>query len=36
VRGTRTGCILAINSPRSSVTPKKNFSPVRVAFSVIG
>jgi hypothetical protein len=36
VRGTRTGCILAISSPRSSVTSKKNFSPVRVALSVIG
>ena len=36
VRGTRTGCILAINSPRSSVTSKKNFNPVSVALSVIG
>jgi hypothetical protein len=36
VRGTRTGCILAISSPRSSVTSKKNFSPVMVALSVIG
>ena len=36
VRGTRTGCILAISSPRSSVTSKKNFRPVIVALSVIG
>ena len=36
VRGTNTGFIFAINSPRSSVTPKKNFSPVMVALSVIG
>ena len=36
VRGTRTGCIFAINSLRSSVTSKKNFNPVIVALSVIG
>ena len=36
VRGTRTGRIFAINSPRSSVTSKKNFKPVIVALSVIG
>jgi hypothetical protein len=36
VRGTRTGCILAINSWRSSVRSKKNFSPVSVAFRVMG
>ena len=36
MRGTRTGCILAISSPRPSVTSKKNFSPVIVALSVIG
>ena len=31
-----TGCILAISSPRPSVTSKKNFRPVIVALSVIG
>jgi hypothetical protein len=36
VRGTDTGCILAINSPRLSVTSKKNFRPEIVAFNVIG
>ncbi len=36
MRGTRTGCILAINSPRLSVMSKKNFSPVIVALIVIG
>jgi hypothetical protein len=35
--GTRTGCILLVMSlPRSSVTSKKNFSPVMLALSVIG
>ena len=36
VRGTRTGCILAINSPRSRVMSKKNFKPVSVALIVTG
>ena len=36
VRGTNTCCIFAISAPRSSVTPKKNLSPVMVALSVIG
>jgi len=36
VRGSFTGCILAISSPRPSVMSKKNFSPVSVALSVMG
>jgi hypothetical protein len=36
VRGTNTGFIFAINSARSSVTSKKNLSPVIVALSVMG
>ena len=36
VRGIRTGCIFTINSPRSSVTSKKNFSPVMAALSDTG
>ena len=36
VRGSFTGCILAISSMRPSVMSKKNFSPVSVALSVMG
>ena len=36
VRGTRTGCILAISSGRSRVTSLKNFSPVIAALSETG
>ena len=36
VRGSFTGCILAISSRCPSVTSKKNFRPVRVALSVTG
>ncbi|HEY6618534.1 MAG TPA: hypothetical protein VIY68_03215 [Steroidobacteraceae bacterium] len=36
VRGTKTGFIFDINSARSSVTSKKNLSPVIVALRVIG
>jgi hypothetical protein len=36
VRGTRTGCILAISSGWLSVISKKNFSPVMAAFSDTG
>ena len=36
VRGSFTGCILAISSPRPRVMSKKNFSPVSVALSVMG
>ena len=36
MRGTRTGCIFAISSPRSSVTSKKNFNPVIAALSDTG
>ena len=34
VRGTNTCCILLIIAPRSSVTLKKYFNPVIVAFCV--
>jgi hypothetical protein len=36
VRGTCTGDILAINSPRSSVTSEKNYKPVIAALSDTG
>jgi hypothetical protein len=36
VRGTCTGCILAIKSPAASVTSKKNFNPVIAALSDTG
>lgn len=36
VRGSFTGCILAISSMRPSVMSKKNFSPVSVALSDTG
>jgi len=36
VRGSFTGCILAISSPRPSVMSKKNFRPVSVALIVMG
>jgi hypothetical protein len=36
VRGSFTGCMRAINSPRPRVVSKKNFKPVSVAFSVMG
>jgi hypothetical protein len=36
VRGSFTGCMRAISSPRHRVMSKKNFSPVSVALSVMG
>jgi hypothetical protein len=36
VRGTRTGCIRAINSASWSVVSKKNFSPVIAEFNDAG